>query len=192
MLPAGTDTFPALLTEGAFDMALSIAADTPGWIARKRAFGASNAVAARRGHPRLGGLAWGDRLPLELFCELPHAIFSVNRDFAHVEDAELSRLGRRRPVAVTVPGYFGLGRLVAQSDLLGVLPTRFALSVAGSLGLDVYRLPFEQPLVELFLFWRERDTQSPEQIWLRNLVLAALSPLDEARYPVSAEEFRAS
>jgi DNA-binding transcriptional LysR family regulator len=189
MLPAAPESFPAMLTEGRFDMVLSIAVNTPAWIERKLAFRASNAVTARRGHPLLGGLKWGDPLQPDLFCGLPHVIFSANQEFTHFEDAELRRRGQTRHVQMTVAGYYGVGRIVAQTDLLGVLPTRFAFSVAENLGLDVYRLPFEAPLVEMFLYWRERDAKSREQSWLRGLVLDLLSPLDEVRFPIVAAEF---
>lgn len=190
VLPAGIETFPAMLTGSQFDIALSIAAETPDWIERTLAFRAGNTVVARREHPLLGGLRWGETLPLDLFCGLPQVIFSVTRDFTHVEDAELSRRGRSRPVRMTVASYYGVGRIAARTDLLGVLPTRFAFSLAAGLGLDVYRLPFEQPLVEMFLYWRARDRQSREQGWLRDLVLDLLSPLDERRFPVTDSDFR--
>ncbi|MGX1307374.1 DNA-binding transcriptional LysR family regulator [Amorphus suaedae] len=191
MLPAGIEEFPAMLTGGRFDMVLSIGVETPDWIRKERVFRASNVVTARPGHPLLGGLKWGDRLPMDLFCGLPHVIFSASADFAHFEDAELARLGRTRHVQVTVAGYHGVGRVAARTDLLGVLPTRFALSVADHLGLDVFRLPFDEPLVEMFLYWRERDTGSRDQRWLRELVLGQLAPVDEVRFPVTEAEFAA-
>jgi DNA-binding transcriptional LysR family regulator len=189
MLPALTEDLPAMLTHGRFDIALSIAVKTPDWIKSKLAFQASNAVATRCRHPLLGGLRRGDNLPFDLFCGVPQVIFSVTDEFTHFEDAELARLGRTRHVRMTVAGYHGVARIVAQSDLLGILPTRFALSVAPGLGLEVYRLPFEQPLVQMFLYWRDRDSQSSEQIWLRDLILNLLSPLDESNFAISDAEF---
>jgi DNA-binding transcriptional LysR family regulator len=190
MLPASTDSFAAMLTADQFDMVLSVAVETPSWIESKLAFRASNAVTARRGHPLLTGLGRGDPLPLDLFCGLPHAIFSVTEDFTHFEDAALQRIGRTRNVQMSVAGYYGVGRIVAQSDLLGVLPTRFALSVAEKLGLRVYRMPFEETLVEMFLYWRQRDTTSREQAWLRNMILDLLAPSDETRFPIADADFR--
>ena len=192
MLPAPIATFPAMLTADEFDMALSISVEPPDWIEKRLAFEASDLVAARNGHPRLAraGLAWGDTIPLDLFCELPHAIFSVAREFAHFEDAALARMGRERRVMVSVPSYFGVARIAAQSDLLGVLPTRFAFPIAQKLGLTIYRLPFAMPLIGLFLYWRRRDASNLEQAWLRGLVLDLLAPLDEMRFPIAEAEFR--
>lgn len=179
MLPAQTDSLPALLTEDRFDLVVSIALDSPDWIERKTIFRATNAAVARRGHPMLAGVAPGDPLPLDLFCGLPQVIFSVTRDFTHYEDEALARIGRSRHVRVTLPGYFGVGRVAAQSDLIGVLPTGFAEGVADMIGLTAYRLPFEMPPIDLCLYWRRRDTADPEHAWLRTQVMEILAPLDE-------------
>lgn len=189
VLPPRSRDLAAMLTSGSFDLALSIDVETPGWITRMPVFRASNAVVARRGHPYLGGLQWGDRLPLDVFCGLPHVIFSVNEEFAHMEDAALARLDRSRHVQLSVAGYHGVGRAVAESDLLGVLPTRFALSVAKMAGISVFRLPFDEPLIGMFLYWRERETRSRELSWLRNMIVEQLAPFDETNAPVTDAEF---
>jgi DNA-binding transcriptional LysR family regulator len=191
MLPAATASFPAMLAAERFDVVLSISIDPPVWIEKQRAFQATNMVVARQDHPMLRGLTWGSVLPLDLFCGLPHVIFSVTDDFSHFEDAALERIGRSRNVRFTMPGYYGVGRVAAQSDLIGVLPARFALSVADKLGLVAYRLPFEMPLIDMYLYWRKRDMSNREHEWLRGLIIDLLKPLDEVSFPVTAEEFGA-
>jgi DNA-binding transcriptional LysR family regulator len=179
LLPARTETFAAQLSDNAFDLVLTIDAGTPSWIERRLAFRASNSVVARRDHPLVGSSRRHKAIPLDLFCGLPQVIFSVTGDFAHFEDAALSRIGRARNVRMTVPGYYGVASIVSQSDLIGILPTRFAASAADKFGLQVLKLPFDMPLVEMFLYWRSRDTRSREQLWLRSLLLDLLSSLHE-------------
>ena len=191
MLPASTTTFMSMMIADKFDMVLSIALDHPEWIESQLAFQATNVVTARADHPMLNGLEWGSEMPLDLFCGLPQVIFSVTEDFTHFEDSALEKIGRARHVRLTMPGYYGVSRVVAQGDLIGVLPARFALSVAGRLGLVTYRLPLEMPMIGMYLYWRKRDATNVEQVWLRRLILDLLSPLDEAKFPVTAEEFRA-
>lgn len=191
LLPADVDNLFDPLSASRFDMALSGSLPQPDWIERAAAFQASFVVTARDNHPdiREAGIGWGDVMPLGLFCTLAHAIFSVTDDYERPEDSILAGLGRRRHVAVSIPGFYGVGRIVAQSDLLGVLPVRFALSIAGRLGLQIYRLPFGMPMTQLFLYWHKRESANREHIWLRNMVLHLLAPLDEVRNPLRANEF---
>lgn len=183
VLPAATEVFARELSDNRFDLVLTIGAETPSWIEQRLAFRASNAVVARRGHPLIGpsGRQKNKTVPFDLFCGLPQVIFSVTGDFVHFEDAALARMGRARHVRMTVASYYGVASIVSQSDLIGILPTRFASSVAGKFGLEILTLPFNMPLIEMFLYWRSRDTSSHEHIWLRSLVLDLVSSLDETK-----------
>ncbi|CAM5765525.1 LysR family transcriptional regulator [Labrys miyagiensis] len=193
LLPADPDSLLGMISAGRLDLALSVPQPQPDWIEKSLAFQMSSVAVARDNHPaiREAGLEWGDVLPLDLFCTLGHAIFSVTDDYERQEDPILGSFGRQRHVAVSVPGFHGVGRVVAQSDLLGVLPVRFALSVAGQLGLQVYRLPFDMPLKQAFLYWHKRESANHQHVWLRNTVLHLLAPLDEVRNPLRANEFLA-
>ncbi|MDF2117980.1 LysR family transcriptional regulator [Roseiarcaceae bacterium H3SJ34-1] len=190
-LPADVAQAATLLAADSADVVLLIPAQVPDWIEQVPVFHSSFVVAARNGHSRLqaAGLAWGQTLPIELFCGIPHAVFSVQEDFARLEDQALSRLGRERRITVSVAGFYGVGRVLAQSDLLGVLPTRFALSIARRLGLQLYRLPLEMPMMRLQLYWHKRDTFNREHAWLRGIILNLLAPLDELNFPLLETEF---
>lgn len=191
LLPPDLTSFANMLSAGRADMVLSVNVPTPDWIERQLMFAGGFVVVARQGHPRLArlGLGRGEMLPLEAFCDIPQAIFSVDDAFVRPEDEALAALGRQRRVAISVGGFQGVARVVADSDLLGVLPTRFALAVAPRLGLTVHRLPFEAPLVGMFLYWHKRDSADREHAWLRGLVGELLSPQDEIVHPVRTEEF---
>ncbi|MGV0909752.1 LysR family transcriptional regulator [Martelella sp. FOR1707] len=180
MLPSAPDQLAGLLTGNGFDMIVSIAAEVPGWIERRFLFSARNVVVARHNHPGLQTLEPGATMPLSLFCEMPQAIFSATRDFTHFEDVALSRIGRARHVRFTLPGYFAVARVVGNSDIIGVLPASLAQALQPEIGLSVYRLPFEMPLIDLYLYWRSRDTRDAEHSWLREEIVGILAPLNEA------------
>jgi DNA-binding transcriptional LysR family regulator len=190
MLPADLPSIPAALAAERFDLVISIPLDMPDWIASTTAFEASEVIVARADHPRLKGLAWGAEIPLDLVCALPHAMFSVTGSFRHFADDALARLGRERRVTVTVPSYYGVGRIVAQTDLIGSLPARFALSIASRLGLTLYRLPFPMELTKIRLYWHKRQNSDPEQAWFRKQVIDLLTLQDETRHPLEEEDFR--
>lgn len=189
MLPVDLPSIPSLLAAERFDLVISIPLDLPDWIERTVAFEASEVVVARAGHPRLKDLAWGAPIPADLLCALPHAMFSVTESFRHFADEAMARAGLERRVAVSVPSYYGVGRIVAQTDFVGFLPARFALSIAARLGLTLYRLPFPMELTKLLLYWHRRHNADPEQAWFRSQVIDLLAQHDEVRHPLAEGDF---
>ena len=80
--------------------------------------------------------------------------------------------------------FFSLAGIVAQTDLLGALPPRFALSVADRFGLNVYSNPFEVVPEVLYLYWHRRDADDAEHRWMRERILEILESRDHVRHPV--------
>ena len=142
---------------------------------------------ASRNNRRLARAGIKDRgtIPLDLFCEMPQVFFGPEGNLAGEEDAALASMGRRRNVVITVPDFFSVARVAAQTELLGLLPDKFALSVAEMLGLHIYALPFKMPLIPLHLCWHQRHDDDAEHRWMREHILELLEPLDAPRYPVS-------
>ena len=62
-------------------------------------------VIARTGHTRLAdaGLQPGDPVPIDLFCDLGHVIFSSEGNVRAFGDAARERIGRERRVVMTMP-----------------------------------------------------------------------------------------
>jgi DNA-binding transcriptional LysR family regulator len=116
-------------------------------------------------------LAEGE-LSLERYVAAHHVLVSVSgRAYAEVDEA-LALRGRRRRVLLTVNQYHLAGRVVAQSDLLTVLPRSF---VAGSVpGPVVVRpLPVDIGPLTVDMVWLARRDADPAHRWLRDLVQRA-------------------
>jgi DNA-binding transcriptional LysR family regulator len=125
----------------------------------------------RRGHP-LAELSAAE-FTTERFCSARHMLVSFSgRPYGFIDEA-LALLGRQRQVTVTVNQFFTAGRVVAQSDLLTVLPRHFvgATGLADSI---VWRpLPFIVPTVHVDALWHKRQQNSAAQDWLRRAVVRA-------------------
>lgn len=180
----------ASIGEGLVDMAVYPTITGPEWAMQTTAIHSSFLAVAARQHPRLqrAGIKPGDVFPLDLFCDIPHALFSPQGNLHGMEDAALAKVGRSRRVALSVPTFYGVARAIAQSELVGVLPSRFATALAGRLGISCYRIPHDLPLARQFLYWHRRNNASPEHKWMREQILAALEPLDEVKHPLRLEE----
>ena len=78
--------------------------------------------------------------------------------------------GRERRVVLTVNQFFTAGQVVAQSNLLTVLPRHF-VSIAGSADDLVQReLPFDVPAVQVASLWHSRVEHSGAHQWLRQAI----------------------
>ncbi len=176
------DSYIDTLDRYEVDIALIPLTDLPGWIDSRPVFRSSFSVIARRRHPRLkrAGVRSGEVVPIDLFCDLGHVLFSPEGNSRAMGDAALAKLGRERRVVMTLPVFSGVYRAVAGSDLIALLPTALANRVAKKVGLDVYRPPMPVPTAQLSMIWHRRYSSNPEHVWLRQQIADLLVPLDEA------------
>ena len=160
------------LTTGAVDLYLGPPIGASEGVMRKKLFDAGFACIARRGNPR-----WADDAPLDLdtFCGLRHVLVSSRFPPKSWVDEALEQLGRARRVALTTPYFLGAAHIVASTDLVATLPDRPAWSVAVALGLRVAPVPLALPSIPFVMQWHERHRGSPEHVWLRQIVDAAVN-----------------
>jgi len=162
------------------DLALVPQGSFPGWVDSTTAFQARFMVIARRGHPRLetAGLGPGDTVPIDLYCDLGHVVFSPEGKMRAMGDAILSRIGRERRVVMTMPDFGGICSTVSGSDLIALMPEPLALRLAPRLDLDIYAAPMHIEPPAICMIWHMRNTGHPAHRWLRDQVMQILAPLD--------------
>jgi DNA-binding transcriptional LysR family regulator len=157
----------------------------PGWLDWTPAFRSGFEMVARAGHPALeaAGVGPGEAPSLDLFCALPQVRYAPRDETEGLEDLILAGLGRRREVRLAVPDFGSIQRVVAATDLVGILPRRLAAKAAAGEALWAHPLPFRVPHLMLGLYWPKRLASSPPQAWLRSEVLELLRPLDDGEGP---------
>jgi DNA-binding transcriptional LysR family regulator len=170
-----------VLEQTDMDLALIPGKDFPDWVEHQRAFRSSFSVVARADHPRLvrAGLRSGEIIPIDLFCDLGHAVFSQEGRKGAMGDAALARVGRSRRVAMTLPVFSGVYRAVAGSDLVAILPTPLARHVAKTHGLEVFLPPMPLEPAAIAMVWHRRNSANPAHRWFREQVAGLLSKLDD-------------
>ena len=134
----------------------------------QRLFTGEYVCVMRKDHP----LAQGP-LTIDAFCAARHMLVSFSgRPFGFVDEA-LATLGRERFVVLTVNQFFTAARVVANANLLTVLPLHF-LKVTGFADQLVFRpLPFEVSPVLVDAVWHRRSQQRSSHVWLREVVQRA-------------------
>lgn len=162
------------------DMALIPDAPFPDWAEDARLFASPFVTIARRDHPRLrrAGLASGDTIPIDLFCDLLHVLFSPEGKLQAMGDAALAAVGRQRRVAMTMPVFSGVYNAVARSDMVALIPQQLAERMAPRVGLDLYRAPMAIEPAIIKMVWHKRSTRNPAHRWLREQITGLMAEID--------------
>jgi DNA-binding transcriptional LysR family regulator len=136
--------------------------------AHQRLYDGEYVCVMRKGH----ALATGP-FTLSRFCAARHMLVSFSgRPFGFIDES-LAAIGRKRQVVLTVNQFFTAGRVVANSNLLTVLPKHF-VGVTGIADQLVQRpLPFEVAPVNVDAVWHRRVDAQSAHVWLRKAVLRA-------------------
>ena len=135
-------------------------------IRHERLYSGHYVCVMRQDHPLANS-----KLTLDDYCSAKHLLVSFSGRAHGLVDEALSQMGRERRILLTVNQFFTGGRVVANSDLLTVLP-RHLISATGMTEALVWQeLPFNMPEVHIDMLWHERDSRNPAHQWLRqNLV----------------------
>lgn len=153
--------FPAVLAD------LTAKAQAGGVVtfAHERLYDGEYVCVMRRHHPLANGT-----MTLARFCDARHLLVSFSgRPFGFTDEA-LASLGRTRRIVLTVNQFFTAGKVVAQSDLLTVLPRHFVRVADTSGELLIKPLPFDMPAVHVDALWHRRVQHSSGHAWLRGAI----------------------
>ena len=170
MVPLTTREPRPLLLRGDIDLAVGffpgvaaqLSSDTASPIRHERLFSGHYVCVMRRQHP-LADV----ELTLDNYCAANHLLVSFSGRAHGLVDEALAQLHRERRILLTVNQFFTAGRVVANSDLITVLPRHLVASTGVPEALLYKELPFGMPAVHLDMLWHERDARSPSHKWLR-------------------------
>ena len=127
----------------------------------RRLYDGEYVAVMRQGHP-LAHMP----LTLEHYCQARHLLVSFSgRAYGFIDEA-LAALGRERHIVMTVNQYNTAARVVAQSDLLTVLPRHFLPVVGIAHQLQIHPLPLEVPAFHVDALWHKRGPHQAAHEWL--------------------------
>lgn len=172
------DSYVDTLERYEVDIAMIPETAFPGWVDSQHLLWASFAAIARRGNERLDrhGVAPGSVIPMDLFCDMGHVLFSPEGNFKGMGDRALAELGRERRVVMTMPYFIGVARAVSRSELIALMPRELAERLSTLLPLDLYEAPMPLPKTEVLMVWHQRQSARPAHRWLREQIVEVLAP----------------
>jgi DNA-binding transcriptional LysR family regulator len=170
MVPLTTREPRPMLLRGDIDLAVGffpgvaaqLSYETASPIRHERLYSGTYVCVMRRNHPLAK-----EELTLDSYCAANHLLVSFSGRAHGLVDEALAQLQRERRILLTVNQFFTAGRVVANSDLITVLPKHLIASTGMTDALVYKDLPFTLPAVHLDMLWHERDARSPAHKWLR-------------------------
>ena len=82
----------------------------------------------------------------------------------------------RAPVALLLQNFLSIGPIVAESDLVALVPSNLADLLGRTLEVKTTRAPVEVPGFNISLYWHSRMNQDPGGVWLRGLFMQLFGP----------------
>ncbi|MFT6557067.1 LysR family transcriptional regulator [Sneathiella sp.] len=180
------DNYVGTLEKYEVDLALIPQTQFPEWINSQPVFHSSFVVIARNRHAALEAaqIKPGSTIPMALFCDLGHILFSPEGKLKAMGDAALARVRQERTVVMTLPVFSGVCRAVSNSDHIALVPRQYAEAVAPSLGLEIYRAPMPMDPALISMIWHKRANNNPAHQWLRKQIATVLLPLNHGENPL--------
>ncbi|HEX2546081.1 MAG TPA: LysR family transcriptional regulator [Ramlibacter sp.] len=156
------------LASGGIDLAVGFFGTLSKQVHHLRLFEERFVYIARQGHPAVKG-----SLKREQLRGLAHVIGGPEgmQHAAAVEKVLASPRVRAR-VALRVHSLLCVGPVVAESDLVGLVPGNLAAVVAGNVPIQRIEPPVPMPGFEVTMVWHERFHRDPANEWLRGVFVA--------------------
>ncbi|OVZ54729.1 hypothetical protein CDO44_25785 [Pigmentiphaga sp. NML080357] len=112
----------------------------------------------------------GAAITLDEYLAARHLVVTANKTDLQIEK-ELGKQGHRREVALRVPNYLVLPKILAQTDLVVTVPEVIAQAITDDAeGATWSPLPFQTPHTHIRQFWHARYHHDGANIWLRKQI----------------------
>lgn len=120
-----------------------------------------------------------DVITLEQYQTMPHvslvsrkqpSALNANSDDTPVE-LVMGREAPARHIQLRVSNFFCIPAVVSETDLIAIVPSRFARPYEENGVLKILAAPFDYPEVEHRLYWHKSRSSDPSHEWLKTLIL---------------------
>ena len=117
---------------------------------------------------------------LKTYAKQRHGLVTVTGKGQGIIDKLLSKEGLTRNVALFVPTFHLALDICSRTDLIFAMPRLVAEKDAERYGLGIKELPLKMPLLDIYLYWHERQHQTALHRWFRRLMRDSVRRTKEA------------
>jgi DNA-binding transcriptional LysR family regulator len=156
---------PEELTGGSVDLAVGFMPHLEAGFYQQKLFDQHFICLVSKSHPRIRG-----ELSLDALQREDHLLVRTSGTGHAIVDKVLEREGIRRRAALQLPSFLGVARIVAQTELIAIVPYRYGAVMAESEEIQLLPVPVELPTFQVKQHWHERYHADPSNQWLRQVI----------------------
>lgn len=160
---------PAELADGIVDLAVGFMPHLEAGFYQQTLFEQHFVCLVSATHPRIG-----TRLGREALQREGHVVVRTSGTGHAIVDKVLAQESVQRSVVLQLPSFLGVARIVAQTEMIAIVPHRYGAVMAGSEHIRVLPVPIKLPNFAVKQHWHERYHADASNRWLRQ-VMAQLS-----------------
>ncbi len=153
------------LASGQIDLALGFLPSLETGIHRKLLIHQHYVCVMRADHPIAHR-----KLTMNLFAAHRHLLTEYSGSGHQVLERALNEAGLKQQIAMRLPQYLSAPHLIAESDLLWIVPAILASRLATYFPLVIKPVPLVLPSFEIGLYWHDRFHRDPGNKWLRDFI----------------------
>lgn len=162
---------PRRLESGELDLAVGFMPHLEAGFYQQTLFQQNFVVLAAADHPRVRA----DPTPAAFLAE-GHIVVTTSGTGHAIVDRMLAQAGFERRIALKVPSFLGVARLVAQTELLVIVPRRLGETLARQERVRMLEPPLVLPPFAVKQHWHERFHADAGNAWLRHTLADLLRP----------------
>ena len=161
---------PRSLESGDVDLAVGFTPDLEAGFYQQALFAQNFVCLAAANHPRIQS-----KLSRRAFVAESHIVVTASGTGHSIVDKVLARHNVERRVVLRVPSFLGVARIVAQTELLVIVPRLLGEALASQERVQLLTPPVPLPSYKVKQHWHERFHADAGNAWLRRTMAELFS-----------------
>jgi DNA-binding transcriptional LysR family regulator len=156
---------PAELADGTVDLAVGFMPHLEAGFYQQKLFDQHFACLVSARHPRIR-----DAVSLENLRAEGHVVVYTSGTGHAIVDKVLAREGLQRRILLQLPSFLGVARIVAETEMIAIVPHRYGIAMADREPIRVLPVPLALPGFSVKQHWHERYHADASNRWLRQVM----------------------
>ncbi len=161
------------LESGDIDLAVGFTPDLEAGFYQQALFAQDFVCLASSAHPRVGS-----KLTRKAFSNEGHILVMASGTGHSIVDKVLAQNKVERQVVLRVDSFLGVARIVAQTELLVIVPRQLGHALAQQENVKLLEPPVPLPAYKVKQHWHERFNRDAGNIWLRKTMAELFSGIN--------------